>query len=65
MINQIVPIPRKTSILPGINKGLIQARHIQAKLKDRPGHDTKPENAILWSADFAAPCVVPILRWIE
>jgi hypothetical protein len=65
MINQIALISRKTSTLPGINKGLIQARHIQAKLKDRAGDDNKPDRGILWRTDIAAPCVVPILRWIE
>jgi hypothetical protein len=65
MINQIAPVPPKTSPLPGINRGLIQARHIQADLKNRIGDDAKPEKGILWSPVTAGPYLVPILRWIE
>lgn len=63
MINQISPIAQKTTSLSGINKGLIQARHIQAKLKQESAA-TKPDRAILWSPD-SMPYLVPIIRWIE
>ena len=65
MINQVAPIPQKTTTLTGINKGLIQARHIQAKLKETGNHDARPESGILWSPISAGPYLVPILRWIE
>jgi len=38
MINQISPIQTKTSDLTHLNKGLIQARHIQARLKESAQH---------------------------
>ena len=65
MIKQITPVPKSTGSLAGINKGLAQARHIQAKLKDRHEDADKPENGILWSPVGAGPYLVPILRWIE
>jgi hypothetical protein len=65
MINQIAPVP-KTSYSPrGLNKGLIQARHIQAKLKARGDLAAKPEYGFLWSPITAGPYTVPITRWIE
>jgi len=64
MINQISPIQQKTTSLGGINKDLLQARHIQAKLKQQVGDDVLPDRAILWSPT-ALPYLVPIIRWIE
>jgi hypothetical protein len=64
MINQIAPIPQTITTLTGINKGLVQARHIQAKLKQRIEDDEKPDRVILWSPT-ALPYLVPIIRWIE
>jgi hypothetical protein len=65
MINQIAPIP-KTSYSPlGLNKGLMQARHIQAKLKARGDLAAKLESDFLWSPITASPYTVPITRWIE
>ena len=63
MINQITPIPTKTTSLTGINKDLLKARHIQAHLKQETG-DNKPDRVIFWSPT-AHPYLVPILRWIE
>ena len=65
MINQIAPIPQTTTgSLTGINKGLVQARHIQAKLKHQAEDDTRPDRVIFWSPT-ALPYLVPIIRWIE
>ncbi len=64
MINQISPIQQKTTSLSGINKDLLQARHIQAKLKQQVEDDETPDRVILWSPT-ALPYLVPIIRWIE
>jgi len=64
MIRQIAHVPQKTAQLPTINKGLIQARHIQAKLKQQAEAEDKPDRAIFWSST-AQPYLVPIIRWIE
>jgi hypothetical protein len=65
MINQIAPIPQQTTRLEGINRGLIQARHIQAKLKETAFEEERPEMGIIWSPVLAVPYLVPITRWIE
>jgi hypothetical protein len=62
MIQQIAPLPTKTSFI-GVNKGLLQARHIQAKLREE-AEDEKPQIGILWTPT-ALPYLVPITRWIE
>jgi hypothetical protein len=64
MINQIAPISQETTRFNGINRGLIQARHIQAKLKEESFEAERPESVILWSP-IAVPYLVPIIRWIE
>jgi len=64
MINQIAPVAQKTTQLDLINKGLVQARHIQAKLKQQPKDEGKPDRGIFWSPT-ALPYLVPIIRWIE
>lgn len=64
MINQIAPVPQKTGPLTAINKGLVQARHIQAKLKQQVEDEDKPDRVIFWSPT-ALPYLVPIIRWIE
>jgi hypothetical protein len=65
MIHQISPVQTKTELLPKINKGLIQARHIQAQLKERSTHGTLPDKGLLWSPMTAGPYLVPVTRWIE
>jgi hypothetical protein len=65
MIHQIAPVQTKTEPLPKINKGLIQARHIQAGLKDRGATPSLPTFGELWSPLTAGPYIVPITRWIE
>jgi hypothetical protein len=64
MINQIAPIPQQTTSISGINKGLVQARHIQAKLKQQASDDAKLDAATFWTP-MALPYLVPIIRWIE
>ena len=43
MIYQISPVQTKTQSLSNFNKGLIQARHIQARLKEIAHHAASPE----------------------
>jgi len=64
MINQIAPISQETTRFNGINRGLIQARHIQAKLKEEAFEAERPGRVIMWSP-IAVPYLVPIIRWIE
>jgi hypothetical protein len=63
MICQITPVKTKTEASPTINKGLLQARHIQAQVKERS--KALPENGYLWSPFTPGPVLVPITRWIE
>jgi len=67
MINQIQDVKTKTEPLPKINRGLIQARHIQAQLKARVTHETLPDHGYIWSPITAGPYLVPVTvtRWIE
>lgn len=65
MINQISPVQTKTEPLPTINKGLIQARHIQAQLKERITDGARPVEGLIWSPFTAGPYLVPVTRWIE
>ena len=65
MINQIHPIQTKTEALPTINKGLLQARHIQTQVKERHASEALPNSGYLWSPYTAGPVLVPITRWIE
>ncbi|MCE0521390.1 MAG: hypothetical protein LV480_00580 [Methylacidiphilales bacterium] len=65
MINQISPVQTQTDLLPKINKGLIQARHIQARLKEDTDHSLLPDKGFLWSPLTAGPYLVPVTRWIE
>jgi hypothetical protein len=60
MIHQIAPVKTKTASLPKLNKGLLQARHIQAQLKG-----SLPTQGEIWSPMTAGPYLVPISRWIE
>lgn len=65
MIRQISSVKTKTEPLPTINKGLIQARHIQSKLKERVSDGLLPQDGQLWSPLTPGPYIVPVMRWIE
>ncbi len=65
MIHQIANVKTKTEPLPTINKGLIQARHIQAHVKEMAADGLAPTEGYLWSPMTAGPYLVPITRWIE
>ena len=61
MINQISPIQTKTSALTPLNKGLIQARHIQARLKESAQQThTGFRHAV--TADFS---LLPVNSWFD
>jgi len=64
MTTQIAPAPQQTAQLSVINKGLVHARHIQAKLKQQVEDEDKPDRVIFWTPT-ALPYLVPIIRWIE
>ena len=65
MIYQISDIKTETKPLPKINKGLIQARHIQAHVKELAADGLAPTEGYLWSPTISGPFLVPITRWIE
>ena len=65
MIHQISPVQTKTEALSKINKGLIQARHIQAHVKEMAADGLAPTEGYLWSPINAGPYLVRITRWIE
>jgi hypothetical protein len=65
MINQIANIKTKTEPLPGINRDLIKARHIQSRVKELSADRLAPTHGYLWSPIHAGPYLVPITRWIE
>ena len=65
MIHQISPVQTKTEPLPKINKGLIQARHIQAQLKERITGEILSDGGPFWSPIAVAPYFVPVSRRIE
>jgi hypothetical protein len=65
MIHQIAPVPTKTTALPSINKALIKARHIQARVRGDIQAGCRPESGVISSPLSGAPFLVPILRWIE
>jgi hypothetical protein len=65
MIYQISDVKSKTEPLPKINRGLIQARHIQAQLKERIIKEALPDRGLIWSPMISGPYLVPITRWIE
>ncbi len=65
MIHQVSPVQTKTAPLPKINRGLIQARHIQAHVKERIAGNSLPVTGELWSPLTAGPYIVPVTRWIE
>lgn len=65
MIKQIAPILSAANLTPGLNRGLVKARHIQARLKSLEAGDDKPQNGILWDPARSAPYLVQVTRWIE
>ena len=65
MINQISPVQTKTAPLPTINRALLQARHIQAHVKEQATTGALPTIGELWSPITSGPFIVPITRWIE
>ena len=65
MIHQISPVKTKTGLLPSVNKGLLQARHIQARLKGHSLSVTPTNEDVFWSPFTAGPFVVPVSRWVE
>ena len=65
MINQIAHVQTKTAALPVINRSLLQARHIQATVKERVGVHSLPASVEIWSPLTAGPYIVPVTRWIE
>ncbi len=65
MIYQIATVKTKTEPLSAINKGLIQARHIQSHVKSLGSSQALPAVGELWSPMTPGPYIVPITRWIE
>jgi hypothetical protein len=65
MINQIASIPQKTTPLAPVNRGLVQARHIQAHVRSLAHEETRPETGRVSSPLTGLPYLVPILRWID
>ena len=65
MIHQIAPVKTQTQPLNAINKGLLQARHIQANVKRFSSSQALPTVGELWSPLTPGPYIVPITRWIE
>ncbi len=65
MIHQIAPVKTKTEPLPGLNRDLIKARHIQAHVKELAADGLVPTEGYLFSPIHAGPYLVPITRWIE
>jgi hypothetical protein len=65
MIYQISTVKTQTEALPRFNKGLVQVRNIQRRLKSEPAPAPLPDRGLLWSPHTAGPYVVPVTRWIE
>jgi hypothetical protein len=65
MINQIAPIPQKTTRLGLACKDLRQAHELQVRVRDRAHVEAKPETGLVSSPLTGMPYMVPILRWIE
>ena len=63
MIYQIEPVKSKTTPLPAINKGLIQVRHIQAKLHGRA--PAPVGDGLFWNPHTYGPYLVPVSRRVE
>ena len=66
MINQISQIKTKTESIPKINRSLIQARLIQAHLKERIADGLLPRTGWISRRPFAPATVrATVTRWIE
>jgi hypothetical protein len=63
MICQISNVKTKTGAIPPINKGLAQARNIQARLKNHAAPVPQPLDS--WTPITAGPYLVPVTRWVE
>jgi hypothetical protein len=67
MISQIAPVKNVTQSLSHLNKGLLQVRHIQARLHEHeraPVADL-PKTGELWSPMTAGPYLVPVVQWFD
>jgi len=58
-------VKTQTGSLPVINKGLLQARHIQAHLKERAADAHLPNQGQFWSPMTSGPYIVPVIRWFD
>jgi hypothetical protein len=65
MINQVAPVPTKTTRLGLVTRDLLEAHNLQARVRDRVHAETKPETGLVSSPLTGMPYLVPILRWIE
>jgi hypothetical protein len=65
MIQQVAPVPQKTTRLGVACHDLAQAHNIQVRLRERIATETKPETGLVSSPLTGMPYMVPILRWIE
>jgi hypothetical protein len=65
MIRQIESIKTKTEPLPKINRGLIQVRHIQAKLNGRILDAAPIGDGLFWNPLTYGPYLTPVTRRIE
>ena len=65
MIHQIADVKAKTEPLPTINKGLIQARHIQAQLKERSTGGSLPSHVCTWRPLPVGSYLLFVSRWVE
>jgi hypothetical protein len=65
MINQIHHVQTKTEPLPKINRGLMQARHIQAVVKERIAGHSLPVTVEIWNPLTVSSYTAPVTRWIE
>ena len=66
MIHQIANVKTRTEPLPVINPGFIQARRIQAHVKEQIADGLLPR--VKWqslSPLATRPYIVPVSRWIE
>jgi len=65
MIYQVTSVKTKTEPLPKINRGLIQARFLQARLKEAATDAVYLDDRLLWSPITPGPFAVPATRWVE
>jgi len=65
MIYQVSPVKTQTQPLAPLNKGLLQVRHIQARLQDGATDAELPKTGELWSPMTTGPFTVPIVQWFD